>query len=236
MRLCAGEKLMLGLAEAETLCSGEGEPVGLAAPVRDTVGECVTDTEPEALLVKGSVVPMAVPVGLASQVRVAPEGLAPSDALETTVVEPVTLPEGDTLAEGVSVADRHSVAEPEGEGDAVLAMLSERDTVEVTDTEEVGEGPTLEDGVTNGLRDTLTVRDRLRVTQLEAVGEAERHRVGGWEGQGEALWERVCAGEALPLKVLGAVVAPEVGVDVSDWVTVEDRVREARGETLREGE
>ena len=179
---------------------------------------------------------MAVVVGLASQVRVAPEGLAPSDALETTVVEPVTLPEGDTLAEGVSVADRHSVAEPEGEGDAVLAMLSERDTVEVTDTEEVGEGPTLEDGVTNGLRDTLTVRDRLRVTQLEAVGEAERHRVGVWEGQGEALWERVCAGEALLLKVLGAVVAPEVGVDVSDWVTVEDRVREARGETLREGE
>ena len=64
-------------------------------------------------------------------------------------------------------------------------MLSER----VTDTVTEGEGVTEEEpqgeGVTDPLRDTLMVRERLRVGQLVAVLEEERHSVGESEGLGE---------------------------------------------------
>ena len=159
------------------LRNGDGVPVMLNENEGDAEEECDADTEPEGLLVKACVVPMAVVEGLASHVRVAPEALIAGEALGNKLGELETLPEGDTLGDAVIVADRHCVAEPEGEDDAVLARLGERSPDSVTDTEEVGDGAVLDDSVTEGLRDTLTVRERLRVGQLDAVEEEERHSV-----------------------------------------------------------
>ena len=63
--------LMLGVGEAED--------------------ERVTDTEAVEDRVKGCVVPIALPVRLEIQVRVAPEGLTPMDELGEVLKEPVTL-------------------------------------------------------------------------------------------------------------------------------------------------
>ena len=169
---------MLGLADAETLRSGEGEPVGLAAPVRDTVGECVTDTEPEALLVKGCVVPTPVEVAVGAGDREEMDRVGVLVPQGEGEWEDVTLALRDWLGKVEAEGETLTVAELRGERDRLPKMLSERSTEVVTEGEGEEDGLTLEDVVTDGLRDTLTVRDRLRVTQLDAVGEEERHSVG----------------------------------------------------------
>jgi hypothetical protein len=226
---------MLGLADAETLRSGEGEPVGHTVPVRDAEGERVPDTEPEVLLVKGCVVPTPVEVAVGAGEReetdkvgvLVPQGegewedvtlalrerlgQAEEEGETLTVTETrgervrllevlaereetdkvgVLVPQGEGEWEDVTLALRErlgqaeeegetlTVAETRGERVRLLEVLAEREAEMVTEGEGEEDSLPVVDDVTDGLRDTLTVRDRLRVTQLDAVGEEERHSVG----------------------------------------------------------
>ena len=88
---------------------------------------------------------MAERVELGTQVRVAPDWLAPSpsEPLGDTLKDPMTLLVSDMLGELVLEADRHSVTDTEGEADTDPAMLDVRDTDTVTEGEEEAEGDTL---------------------------------------------------------------------------------------------
>ena len=134
---------------------------------------------------------MALLVGLAAQERVTPDGLTATVMLTEGLKDPVMLPVRDALDEPVSVEERHRVPEPEGEADTELAMLCVRDTDTVTEAEGELEGTGLGVEEAEEQRDTLTERVRLRVGQLVAVVEEERHSVGLCEGLGDTDVERL---------------------------------------------
>ena len=169
---------MLGQADAETLRDGESVPEGLTEPERDAEGERVTDTEPEALLVKGCVVPTPVEVAVGAGDREEMDRVGVLVPQGEGEWEDVTLALRDWLGQAEDEGEVMTVAELRGERDRLPKLLAERCTEVETEGEGEEDSLTLEDVVTVGLRDTLTVRDRLRVTQLEAVGEEERHSVG----------------------------------------------------------
>ena len=73
------------------LREGEGVPVLLMLGVGEVEDERVTDTHALEERVKGCVVPIALPMRLEIQVRVAPEGLTPMEGLGEGLQEPVTL-------------------------------------------------------------------------------------------------------------------------------------------------
>ena len=93
----------------DALREDECEVLAHLVAVGDAEGERVTDTEVEEVLVKGWVVPMAVLVELGTQVRVAPDWLAPSpsEALEDTLTELVTLVDEEALGDAVPDALKH---------------------------------------------------------------------------------------------------------------------------------
>ena len=129
--------------------------------------------------------PMALLVGLAAHERVTPDGLTIAVTLTEGLKDPVMLPVRDALAEPVSEAERHRVPEVEGDGDTELATLCVRDTDTVTEADGELEGTGVGVEEAEEQRDTLTERVRLRVGQLVAVVEEERHSVGLCEGLGD---------------------------------------------------
>ena len=181
-RLCvsvaAGEALMLAQDETEMLREGEGEGEALKLGEPDERAEREIDTEAVEERVTGCVVPIAEVVDEAAGEREAME------AEDVLVAQGEPERDADTLALrdrlGQAVAVEHTLGEEEMEGVRVglTEVLAQRETEVVTEDEGEPEGLMLGVGEFRGLRDTLTERDRLRVGQLDAVEEEERHSVG----------------------------------------------------------